>query len=173
MSDEKANPTKPSMPAQPTTKALPAMTDRALLEDLARTVKEGFVRLDDKVDTLTVNVEILQDDGRDTKARLIRLEGWKEHVDDRMSRNSARVKEPSQHDLEAKAELAKEREAREALEKKVNEQTALITANNEWTKSLVDDGRKFFKAHPQIGTAAVLVILGILHFIAKKFGVEL
>lgn len=102
--------TKESMPAQPKTVELPAVTDRALLEDLTRTVKAGFA-----------NVETtLLDFGE----RLVRVEIRQKDLEEQRVldniRNSQRVKEPSQHDLETAKALAQEVVARESLAKKVD-----------------------------------------------------
>jgi hypothetical protein len=48
------------------------------------------------------------------------LEQWRADVDEAITRNSRRVKEPSAHDIAAATELAKERLAREALAQKVD-----------------------------------------------------
>lgn len=112
MSDDDKPPktdTKPAMPAQPPTTKIEALTDRKLLEMLVGSVKDTNNKIDqvsDKVDTLSLNVEILQDDGRDTKARIIRLEGWKEGVDNRLNSNSQRARGASAVDNEHAAAIA-------------------------------------------------------------------
>lgn len=76
--------TKPSMPAQPTTKAIPALTDRALLEDLARTVKEGFARNEANHELALVELGVLQ-------KRIVVIERWRDENDIRLARNSGRA----------------------------------------------------------------------------------
>lgn len=148
--------TKESMPAQPPTRELPAMTDRALLEDLARTVKAGFAKVDDSI--------------FDLGERVVRVEIRQKDLEERMGRNSQRVREPSQHDLEAKAEIAQERTAREALAKKVDSietktdgVAQALAKNNDATdaikKKIVDGVESFWKRHPKLETALVGLIL--------------
>lgn len=84
--------TKESMPAQPATKQLPAMTDRALLEDLARTVKEGFQKVDNSI--------------FDLGERVVRVEVRQKDLEERMARNSQRVGSESQVNAKQDAAIA-------------------------------------------------------------------
>lgn len=84
--------TKESMPAQPATKQLPAMTDRALLEDLARIVKEGFQKVDNSI--------------FDLGERVVRVEVRQKDLEERMARNSQRVGSESQVNAKQDAAIA-------------------------------------------------------------------
>lgn len=137
--------TKESMPEQPKTVELPAMTDRALLEDLRAVVKAGFSNVNSTLIDFgerLVRVEIRQKDLEE--ARIL------DNV-----RNSQRVKEPSAHDLETAKALAQEVVAREALAKKVD---VIDTKTDDQTKTLAE-----IKAKPD--TAAV--VLSELRDLAK------
>lgn len=88
-------------PEQPKTKELPAMTERALLEDLRGVVKEGF-RL------TNANLEVVSNDLGVVKDRVTILETER-------ARFSGGVKSLSTANAEQDAQLAQERAAREAL----------------------------------------------------------
>lgn len=130
--------TQTSMPAQPPTTKLEALTDRKLLEMLVGSVKDTNTKIDqvnDKVDTLSMNVEILQEDGKDTKQRIIRIETWKDNVNERLNSNSQRARATSQVDLTHDAAIAKIvtevdglKASQADLTKTQAAQTALITA---------------------------------------------
>lgn len=171
--------TKPAMSEQPKTIELPAMTDRALLEDLARStarIEAKADNLESKVDNVELNMSLLKDDGRDTKSRLIRLEGWKESIEDRVTRNSTRAREPSTHDLDTKAALAAEITARESLAKDVvgvkadlaavKTETVLQTA---MLATLTDKASKFF-ANPIVRSIATIIGTAILTWLAAHQG---
>jgi hypothetical protein len=115
MNDEKPpNPaTKPSMPKQPETTKLPAMTDRALLEDLARVVKDGFreqsVRADaqdERLDKIERQVDIAVQDGRENNKRITTLEVRFEEKDRRDDTRSVRVRQESDVNLKQDAAIA-------------------------------------------------------------------
>lgn len=157
--------TKPSMPAQPKTIELPSMTDRALLEDMSRTVKEGFVRQDaradsqdERLDNIERQVDIAVQDGKDNNKRTTVLEVKIEEMQRRVDTASIRIKQPSQHDLEGQAALANEIMAREALAKEVSEikaetkvQTALLT-------TALDGAKGLLKEHPSIVVGLVTLV---------------
>jgi len=168
--------TKPSMPAQPKTIELPAMTDRALLEDMSRTVKEGFVRQDaradsqdERLDNIERQVDIAVQDGKDNNKRTTLLEVKIEEMQRRADTSSLRVKQPSQHDLEAQAALAQERAAREALAQKVDgveskvvavatKVDTLTTKTDVQTELLTDLkklGTGLLKEHPTIASSLI------------------
>lgn len=126
--DEKKLPYAPTQPAMKSAAAAPGPNAKSTVAmpqvpewaiELTKSVKEGFSHLHEKVDTLSSNVDIVRDDSRDTKLRLVRIEAWRETVEERMTQNSSRAREPSAHDLETKAELAKEISARQALASEV------------------------------------------------------
>ncbi len=113
---------KDDMPAQPKTTELPALTDRALLEDLSRVVRTGLKEVN-------VRLEDVVNEGIRTNTRLTRIEERVDEVEGRIGRTSHRVREVSSDNLEQDAkhaklltELAEERKAREALAKTVSEQ---------------------------------------------------
>lgn len=157
MSDE-----KPPMPPQPITTKLQAASlestpeaAKAILDAVAK-LTDAVGRVDDKVDTLATNVEILKDDGRDTKQRLIRIEGWKEIVDDKLRNNSERAKVPSQHDLTNASELSEEISARKALAVEMvalKAETAVQTA----MLTTLTAGAKKLAANPTVHTIAILL----------------
>ncbi len=92
--DERAEP-----PEQPKTVSLPSMTDRALLEDLRSVMKDGFSAQRRDFDLLGGQFESLTEDVRG-------LQSWRVRTEDRFARNSMRVAESSEHDIEREAKLA-------------------------------------------------------------------
>ncbi len=120
------------MPPQPTTKALPAMTDRALLEDLGRVVRN----MADAVGSVRQDVTILMDDRPALHSRIAGIEGRLARIETpsiappaplTSTRVHAIINEhPSQMDLDTAAQLGvaigalnEERAKREQLEKSV------------------------------------------------------
>ncbi len=110
---------KPPPPDGKPTVAMPAMTDRALLEDLARTAKStGAVvdRLEGSVGRLEGSVDGLIVDGRDLHGRINRIESRLDRIEMPSSMppkplTSSRVQaiideHPSQMDLEVQSKLA-------------------------------------------------------------------
>jgi len=108
MSDE------PSLPESKPTVQLPAMTDRALLEDLARTMRAGFRR----VERIEITVSALGDNYQGMNLRMATMEGRVAKLEYPSSIppppapiTSVRVRDlieshPSQMDLEHEAKLA-------------------------------------------------------------------
>ena len=82
--DEMKVTTQTSMPAQPVTISLPAMTDRALLEDLTRVVKTGFA----DVRVMRGDLDLLVGDVGSLKVDVRDLQRWKLDSDDRHTRHS-------------------------------------------------------------------------------------
>lgn len=81
---------------------------------LTEKVVQGFTGVDARLDAMEANVEILKNDGQDTKARLIRIETWKDGVDLALTRHSGGVqelggvvKQASSANLEQDAAIAK------------------------------------------------------------------
>lgn len=62
------------MPEQPKTKEIPAVTDRALLEDLTRSVKEGFTELRADIQLVSTDVSIVKDRVRVVEERVRTIE---------------------------------------------------------------------------------------------------
>jgi hypothetical protein len=102
------------------TKQLPAMTDRALPEDLTRVVKQGFSSLERRLDLVEGNVDITGSTVRELSGRITRMEDWRVAVDERVSKHSGGTRQLSQNDAaqdRAIAEtLIKTREQTETLE---------------------------------------------------------
>lgn len=135
MPDEKRipyAPTKPAMPAAPATVAHPAMTDRAMLEDLYRLVKPLTAKVEEiaetgvatsaKLEQLAANDAVIMNSVDILAGRITLVERRVDTVEQRGEQASIRAKLPSTHDLETKAELAEtkgrlvaEVAAREAL----------------------------------------------------------
>ncbi len=124
---------KPPMPAQPLTKQLPAVTDRALLEDLGRvvrTIADTVGETKSEVHKLTVKVDTTDERLARVEGRLVVLEtapvlSIVPSVPPPPQLTSVKVRAliddtTSQMDLEHDAQLAQERAAREALATKVD-----------------------------------------------------
>lgn len=115
-----SDPLKPPMPEGKKTVDLPAVTDRALLEDLTRSVREGFRMTN-------ANIEVVANDLGVVKARVDILESERTKL-------SGGVRQLSSADADGAAQLAQERMAREALAvevadlKKTNETQLAILA---------------------------------------------
>lgn len=105
------DPKKPGGPPERPTTQLPKVDIPSMLTSLAADMKQVL----NATDKMSSDVDMLISDGRKTNQRLTRVEERLDDFDGRLMRNSSRVKEPSQHDLAAAAELANERTAREAL----------------------------------------------------------
>lgn len=119
MSDDK-------MPVQPPTVQLAAVTDRALLEDLARVVKAGFSTNGERLDSQDTKLDKIVTEGIEANVRLDRVEtrltqaeGRVDLLEGRAGKTSMRVGTASQVDLDHAAQLAQERFAREALASKL------------------------------------------------------
>lgn len=86
---------KPPMPPQPTTKQLPAMTDRALLEDLAREMRGA-----------RADIGLVSNDLGIVKDRLVIVENWKGEQDARASKLSGGVRGLSQSEAGQNMQIA-------------------------------------------------------------------
>lgn len=111
MSDPKPpSHTKPSMPAQPKTTQLPAMTDRALLEDLTRVVKEGFAASAANDTLITQEVRRAQSDIRGLRHDVVELQDWRQQVQGvvmpRLDTHSIKVQRISEHDADQDGKIA-------------------------------------------------------------------
>lgn len=182
--DEKKLPYAPTQPAMKSaaapgpnaksTVAMPQVPEWAI--ELTRSVKEGFSHLHEKVDTLSSNVDIVRDDSRDTKLRLVRIEAWRETIEERMTQNSQRAKLPSTHDLETQKALADEIAAREALTKEVALIKAETQAQSVALVGIAADASKavtgFVHQHPvlfrSLATIATTIATSIAAWLAAK-----
>lgn len=118
-------PTPKSMPAQPATKQLPAMTDRALLEDLSRVVRTGIAELRADIQLVSSDLSVVKD-------RVVILEKFKLESEERQTRYSGGARQLSESDSKQDAAIAsiiveqgKARERDEATQALVRENTAL------------------------------------------------
>ncbi len=116
---------------------------RTEAKESSQSLNERVDSLAGSVDSLANSVEVLQYDGKDTRLRIGRMERELDEVKDRQTNTSIRIREPSQHDLEAQAALAEakialiaEKEAREALAKEVAETKVMLAENNENTAAI-------------------------------------
>lgn len=164
--------TKPAMPAQPQTLAQPAMTDRAMLEDLYRISKGAAI------DTRNIrsDLDLLIGDVSSLKVDVRELQRWKISAEERATENSTRAKLPSTHDLETKKALADEIAAREALAVEV---AAIKTETQAQSAALVGiaaDASKavtgFVHQHPvlfrSLATIATTIATSIAAWLAAK-----
>jgi hypothetical protein len=129
--------TKPSMPAQPTTKAIPAMTDRALLEDIVIRTKDtqGEIR------SVRGDLDLLIGDVSSLKVDVRELQRWKIHSDERQEKHSGGVRGLSENDAGHDAAIAHiitelgatkliSQDAHDkavSIETKMDQQTAILT----------------------------------------------
>ncbi|HXG69976.1 MAG TPA: hypothetical protein VNJ04_05105 [Gemmatimonadaceae bacterium] len=103
------------MPAQPTTKQIPAADPvQVLLLQLKSSMDTGFRETN-------ANIDLLSGDLTSVKAEVRAIQTWKGEQEARSTRTSHRVQQVSDADLEQSAQLAQERSAREALATKVGD----------------------------------------------------
>lgn len=146
---------KTPMPAQPKTKEIPAVVPQvpatldAVLREMRGMREEARDRFQEQADLLMAFGQ-----------RLV-------SVEQRQENSSIRAREPSAHDLEAKAELSKERAAREALAAEVTKikdetaaQTTMIAQNTILTEKAVKALSGVAK-HPAV-IAFAFALLGFL-----------
>lgn len=171
MSDEPKKPTQPSMPVQAPTRQIPAMTDRAMLEDLyrltsgmAKDVKQ--VRVDQ--DLLIGTVDALKVDVRD-------LQRWKIDTEDRQSKHSGGVRQLSatdaKHEAAQSALLATQIDHSAQLEQQttiLNEHTAAIAHNTAETIKVKEEVRA---VKTEMGTQTKILITLAEHPLVKKLAV--
>ena len=138
-------------PEKPTVK-LEAMTDRKLLEDLTRVVKEGFASQADQL------IQVNQ--------RLVRVELRQDSVEDRLNANSMRARAPSEHDVETKMALQHETMAREALAKDVAEIKFETSAQTAMLTTLTYSASKVL-ANPMVRSIAVMLGTALLTWLAS------
>jgi hypothetical protein len=175
MSDE---PKKPPMPPQPSTKQLPAMTDRALLEDLARTVKEGFAASAANDTLITAEVRRAQSDIRGLRHEVNDLQDWRNQVQGvvmpRLDTHSIKVQRISDHDMEQDGKLSEQiikvsaaaneiealKKTVSAINAKQDVQTAILVRGEEAAKKIWEN--KAVKA------LAAALFFWLLHWLDSK-----
>lgn len=104
--DEKAGRTTTNMDA--------TQTQALLLKKLQETMEAGFMGV-------RADIALVSNDVANLRDRVILVEGRQNKIDERLDGNSVRARASSQVDLDQSAALAAEKEAREALAKKVEE----------------------------------------------------
>lgn len=91
-------------------------------------------------------------------------------VEERVQRHSTRANEPSQHDLDAKAALAKEIVARQELAEKVDKQAVMLTENTADTAEIKTAVVEIKKAVVGVITNKKVIFIGrVLFAIAMTY----
>lgn len=144
---------KDPMPPQPKTQEIPALTDRALLEDLSRVVRDGFARVDRRFDALETTVDIQGNAVKDVAGRMTLLEqrvqrGEEERRNDSMPVKLGRV---SENDSKQDAAIAKIIVDVARVEDKLD-------ANSVTTEAIKKSVTGFLKEHPSIVASVVTLI---------------
>ncbi len=157
MSDDK--------PPEYTTKQLPKPTEaEILLRELKVGQENGFRQVNGSLDLVAADV-------RRAHRRLDEVDEWRAAVDERASKNSLRVKENSQQDLEQDARLAQAIQRQEKLEKDAAEAKAaaeaVLTETRAQTKILTDLAK-----NPWVIKVAKGLAIALLTYLATK-GVHL
>lgn len=119
---------------QPKTIELPAMTDRALLEDLTRVVKSGF----SEVRLLRADVDLLVGDLASLKVDVRELQKWKIGSEERQEKHSGGLQQNSSVNLKQDAAIAnaitrleRVETAVSSIETKTDRQTVILERLNE------------------------------------------
>lgn len=159
------------MPEQPATVQLPKVPEWAI--ELTKSVKEGFARVEERLDNVETNLDLQGATVRDVAKRMTSLEERTNVLENARTKNSERAKGESAVNLKQDAAIANIITTQETHGTALAALQAEQAKNNAWTKELVDDGRKFFAKHPEIGNALAVIILGVIYVIAKKLGVSL
>lgn len=116
--------TKPSMPAQPITVALPAVPDWAV--ELTRTVKDGFAKTEANLGLVSQDLDVL-------KGRVGNLEEARRVDDARATANSIKVRSVSENDLAQEATLADVLAWRAKVSDEITGLKTLIVSNTQIT----------------------------------------
>lgn len=148
------------MPEQPKTVELPAMTDRALLEDLTRSVKEGFVKLSGDIQCVATDVTIVKDRVRVVEDRVRSIE------DDRRNDSMpAKVVRVTDNDAKQDAAISTLVVDMAAVKADVTEiksaQTANRVATAETLATIQKDVKGFFSKNPALGLALVGLVTAL------------
>ncbi len=140
-------------PVQPQTRELPAMTDRALLEDLARTVKAGFSEMRADVQLVSSDLQVVKD-------RVVILEKAKIESEERQSRTSQGVRQSNEGFSKHETVIAQLSSKVDALNEKQDAQTQMLATNTADTKQiLLREAKGFLERNPKIGQAFVAFII--------------
>lgn len=159
--------TKESMPAQPQTREMEAVKvptsqlDALILEVRAAREEQraSTAELTEKVDMLSVNVENLQHDAKDTRLRLGRMERELDEVKDRQANNSVRVKGESEVNLKQDAVIAEILTKVTALEQRPDTSKAVLDKLTEIGKT--PTGQKI------VGALVTVLLLSLALLAAK------
>lgn len=145
--------TKESMPAQPKTQELPAMTDRALLEDLSRVVRDGFAEM-------RGNITLLVEEGKATNTRLGILEHRVSTIEEarRIDSMPAKVGKVSENDAKQDAAIAQIITDVDGVKKDVARVEDKLDANSATTEAIKKSVSGFLKEHPSIVASIVTLI---------------
>ncbi len=140
MSDDQ----KPPMPPQPPTVQIPAMTDRALLEDVLRQSRETNAN----VKIMRGDLDLVTGDVKSLKSDVRELQRFKVDIEERQTKHSGGVRQLSEVDAEVKAaqgamlatqiDHSAQLEAQTAI---LNEHTAAIATNTAETLKVKADVR--------------------------------
>lgn len=150
MSDEK--------PAEKSTVKLESPPDWAIA--LSQKVVDGFVSLNDKVESLSQNVEVLQHDAKDTRQRLGRMERELDVVKGRQDDGSMRVRQESDVNLKQDAAIGMLLEKVDTLAAKTDSQTAILER--------LETGAKALAKHPKVQAAVWALWTALLAYLASK-----
>lgn len=155
-SEDETRPNKPLPESKPTI-PLPAVTDRALLEDLRKTVDAGFKTLSAHIDTLIVDSHGLGQRIGVVENRIAKLESPTIPPPRGLTSERARAlieAHPSKMDLETAAKAAEAIVKQQDLEKKIAETHAL--ASSAATKADVEAVKMEFVVATNEQTVAIL-----------------
>jgi len=144
----------PPLPKQPTTVEMPRPPDWAI--SLTEKVSRGFATVNGRLDALSENVEILQHDAKDTKARIGRLERRADDMDARATTASMRARSASEVDAKHDAAIAHVVTKVSALEEKTDDAIATLAHLRKVTE------------HPMVRRVAYLVGLALLSYLTAK-----
>ncbi len=152
--------TRPEMPAQPKTRELPA-ADRTEIQinEIKVLMLKGMGELDVK---MALGFKAIMGDVADLSRRLIYVEDWKSESEARMTKTSLAVRGASQVDLAHEAQLAHERDAREALATKVDE----LAKTNETQLAILGRLDKV-ASNPLVKTVAAMLATALVTWLAS------
>lgn len=136
--------------------------DAVLTEMRAMRVEQraSTQELTDKVDALTITVDTLQHDAKDTRLRLGRMERELDEVKDRQTNASVRVKGESEVNLKQDAAIAMVITKVDRLEQKTDAQTAILEK--------LADGAKQVASNPKVQLLAGILWTALLGYLASK-----
>lgn len=126
MSDEK--------PPEKSTTQLPAVTDRMVLDELTKVVREGFQSVDQRLDQMETNLDLQGGSVKDISLRMTRVEERVQRTEDRQNSNSMRARGASEVDMKHDAaiaglvaDMAAVKTQVESIETKTDAQTEILT----------------------------------------------